>query len=521
MVSIVNVPPASLTRSYSGIRRNTAWVDYAIATSVVLALTLFFMWSSKQTVHWFLLPSIACGMLAGVDIVRWLRGDLDLFDPRTGIACLAFHGFFLAPILHIVWDRFGVGDLTLFGDTRTWLGAMGWLNAFGLLAYRAAQKWAFGNTKPSRKRWQVNRKRFYPLFTLALLLSTIGLAAFLWQLQGISGLIEAYEENQVAFVGKGWLLVFAWPFAVLSFIVLVFALTDRQRAVRRHLLSAIMLLSLVGIGHFLLLGWYGSRVATVSALFWMAGIVHYRFRSFPRTMLAVGVVALIGFAYFYGFYKERGRPGLEVIGAPGMWLKPAGYQRDLKYLLLDDLARIDSNALILHNLVKDPAGYQYRWGVTYLGALSILVPRYFWEDRPYFRVEAGTEALWGRSALTVSNRLYGLGGEALLNFGPLAVVPVFALYGALLGWYRRKFQSWDAFDARTFLAPFITSLFVEALLCDSDVLVFFVVTQAALVFVTVYLASDSLPLRRLSARAKSAAIACALHGVESEPRASR
>jgi hypothetical protein len=494
-MSAANAGIIDATGMYAVPSRSSALTDYGIATSSVIAIALVSMWWSKPVTHWFLLPSVACGILAGVDIVRWMRGRLDLFDPQTGIACLAFHGFFLTPILHVAWDRFGVGDIVLFGDTRPWLGAMGWLNALGLLAYRAAQFWSFRHTRSPRNQWRIDRKKFYPLFALALALSTLGLAAFLWQLDGISGLIQAYEENQIAFAGKGWLLVFAWPFAVLAFIVLVFALTDRQLPVARHFLAAIILLSVAGIGHFLFLGWYGNRVATLSALFWMAGIVHYRVRRFPRVMLAIGLVSLICFAYFYGFYKERGRIGLEVLGAPGMWVKPAGYQRDIKYLLLDDLARIDSNALILHNLVKDPQGYKYRWGATYLGAFSILIPRYFWEDRPYFRVEAGTEALWGHAVLMASSRLYGLAGEALLNFGAYGVVPVFALYGALLGCYRRKFQGWSARDARMFLAPFITSLFVEALLCDSDVLIFFVVTQAFLIFVTMFFASNHVAVK--------------------------
>lgn len=470
--------------------------DYAIAAALVGFICLLLIWRSKAAMHWSLVPVAVCGVLTGVDVVRWLRGRLDLFDPQTLIACLAFHGFFVAPLLHVLWDMFGVGDLVLFGDTRPWLGLMSCLNAAGLLVYRLTQKWSFGATRPSSTLWRINRNRSYPLFTLALALSAVGLSTFLWQLQGVSGLIEAYEDNQVAFVGKGWLLVFTWPFAVLSFIVLVFVLTDREKKVRRHLASGMLLLSAAGIGHFLLLGWYGSRVATVSALFWMAGIVHYRFRKLPAAMMAVGVIALLGFAYFYGFYKERGRIGLEVLRAPAMWLNPAGYQRDLKYLLLDDLARVDSNALILHNLIRDPKGYQYRWGQTYLGALTILIPRYFWADRPYFRVDAGTEALWGRSAQTNSNRLYGLGGEALLNFGPFAVVPIFALYGAMLGWYRRKLESWDGQDARLLLAPFFTSMLVEALVCDSDVLVFFAATQGALICFFVFAASDGVVLRR-------------------------
>jgi hypothetical protein len=343
--------------------------------------------------------------------------------------------------------------------------------------------------------WEINRKKFYPLFAAALVCSTFGLAVFLWQLDGISGLIQAYEENQVAFVGKGWLLVLAWPLAVLSFIIVVFTLTDRQRKARRHLTTAMLLLSAAGIGHFLILGWYGSRVATVAALFWMAGLVHYRFRKFPRVMMAIGVISLIAFAYFYGFYKERGRVGFEILRTPAMWLQPRGYDRDFKYLLLGDLARADSNALILHNLVKDPGDYDYRWGLTYAASLTILIPRYFWPDRPYYRVDAGSEALLGKSAQNLSSRLYGLGGEALLNFGPFGVAPIFGIYGALLGYYRRKLQGWHRLDARMLLAPFFTLMFVEALLCDSDVLVFFAATQGALISFFVFAASDALPPR--------------------------
>ena len=499
--SLINTQPLgtldvhTTSSRFAALRRSPRG-DYAITAAAVGILALLFMSRSKPIIHWFVLPLIACGILAGVDIVQWLRARLDLFDPKTIIACLAFYGFFLAPLLHVFWNTFGVGDLALFGDWRTWLGAMACLNGLGLLAYRLAHNWAIRATKPPQTVWEINRKRFYPLFAIALACSVIGVSAFLWQLQGISGLIEAYEDNQVALVGKGWLLVLAWPLAVLSFIILVFTLTDHQRRARRTLTVGMLLLSAVGIGHFLILGWYGSRAATISALFWMAGLLHYRFRKFPPVMMAIGVISLIGFAYFYGFYKERGRGGFEVLRTPAMWLRPSGYQRDFKYLLLGDLARADSNALILHNLVKDPGDYQYRWGFTYAAALFILIPRYFWPDRPYYRVEAGSEALWGKTAQDTSTRLYGLSGEALLNFGPIGVAIIFGVYGAMLGWYRRNLSLWHRLDARMLLAPFFTSLFVEALLCDSDVLVFFVATQGALISVAVFAASDAIASRR-------------------------
>jgi hypothetical protein len=110
-------------------------------------------------------------------------------------------------------------------------------------------------------------------------------------------------------------------------------------------------------------------------------------------------------------------------------------------------------------------------------------------------VDAGSEALWGKSPQEDSTRLYGLSGEALLNFGPFGVAPMFGVYGALLGWYRRKFQGWQKLDPRIFLAPFFTSMFVEALMCDSDVLVFFAATQGALISFFVFAASDAFTLR--------------------------
>lgn len=465
--------------------------DYAIAVVSVTTLSLIFIAINKSVFHWFILPAMACGILVGVDIVRWLRGRLELFDPRTIIAGLAFYGFFVAPILHVIWDRFGVGDeMVMFGDWRPWLGGMAALNALGLLAYRAAHNQAFSRAAPSRTGWRINRRRFYPVFAFALALSIAGVFTYLWQLGGISGVVDAYEKNQEAFVGKGWLLVFAWPLAVLSFIIVVYLWTDGSRKDRYRLSTGMLLMSVAGIVHFALLGWYGSRCATVWALFWMAGIIHYRFRKLPAKMMAIGLIFLITFMYFYGFYKEQKRDSLEVLRSPAMWFEPGGYSRDLKYLLLGDLARADSNAFILHNLVKDPGDYDYRWGLTYVGGLAILIPTEIWRDRPYFKVDAGTEAQFGKAASWASSRVYGLSGEALLNFGPLGVICIFALFGTILGWYRKKLASWDRADARMYLAPFFALMFLVALISDSDNLVFAGVTQGALVTTAIFLASD-------------------------------
>jgi hypothetical protein len=473
--------------------------DYAIAAVGVSVFALLSIAWSRAVFHWFLMPVGACGILAGVDVVRWLRGRLDVFDPKTVVGCLAFYGFFAAPILHVIWDIYGVGnEMLLWGDWRPWLGAMASLNALGLVAYRCAHNWMFNRAAPSSIRWNLDRKKFYPVFASALAASVIGVAIYLWELGGISGVVDAYENNPEAFVGKGWLLVLAWPLAVLSFIVIVHAWTDRHKTHRPRLATGIIFLSISGIGHFLLLGWYGSRGTTIWALFWMAGIVHYHFRKLSRGIVTVGLILLVVFMYFYGFYKEQKRESFEILRSPALWWEPPGYQRDLKHLLLGDLARADSNALILHNLIKDPGDYDYRWGLTYLGAFGILIPRNIWTDRPEFKVDAGTEAQQGKATPWRSSQVYGLSGEALLNFGPLGIVPMFAIFGAVLGWYRRKLTSWDPLDARMFLAPFFTILFATGLTGDSDNLVFAAVMEGTLVTAAVFAASRIYPIAILA-----------------------
>lgn len=455
--------------------------DYALSFIIACALALIFMILSPSVVHWFLIPLIACGVLSGIDVVQCIRGRLDLFDPKAVIGFLSFYGCFVTPILHVVWDRYGVNnDLLLWGDWRSWLGTMAALNAASFLVYRTFHNYAYNYTSKCTTRWKIDKGRFHFFFFLALACSVAGVYAFFSRLDGISGMVKSFEENLQAYTGKGWLLVFAWPLSVLCFIILIYLWTNRELHRRRPASIGIVLVCAFGLTQFILMGWYGSRSATIWAMFWMAGIVHYRIDRLPRKVVAAGLVFLISFMYFYGFYKEQGRAGFGVIETPSAWMQPTGY-RDIKLLLLDDLARADVNAYIIYNLVKFPKDYDYRWGLTYVGAPSFLVPRSLWPNRPNFKVDAGTEATLGKSSSYDSMRVYGLTGEALLNFGPWGVLPAYAIYGACLGWYRRKLTTWDAADARTFLAPLVTILFATAFIADSDNVLFLFVVDGSLI----------------------------------------
>src|SRR5688500_12713778 len=90
------------------------WLSRAVAG---LAL------SNPETFHWFLIPTILCGALIGGDAIRWFRGRLDAYDPVGLMGVGGFFFFFLAPILHTVWD-FWFAEVTPPPDWREWLGQM-------------------------------------------------------------------------------------------------------------------------------------------------------------------------------------------------------------------------------------------------------------------------------------------------------------------------------------------------------------------------------------------------------------
>lgn len=475
-------------------RQSSIWAqrgDYFFAwIAVAVVIATFALWN-EAVAHWFLLPLAACGVLAGVDVVRWLRGRMDTYDPRTVVACLAFYGCFVTPLLHVVWDTFGAGyDLILRGDWRPWLGAIATLQAIGFILFRSAHNLVYARARADSTRWVADDRKFLPVFGAAITVALSAQAYLLTQMGGIAGVIEAFERNKAAFEGKGWLLVFAGPLTVLSFIVLMERAKHQDPGRRSRWLKVVLLLSAVGIVHFVLMGWRGSRAATVLTVLWLIGIVHYRFRRIPLKAVAAGMSLLVGFMYFYGFYKERGQEGWEVLRSPSLWAEPQGYKRNLKGLLLGDLARADVTAFVLYNLEKFPRDYQFRYGLTYAGAFGILIPKNLWPDRPQFKIEAGTEAQYGKASRWRSSRVYGLSGEALLNFGPLGVPVMFGVFGALLGWYRRKSSGWKPSDLRVFLMPLAAMLFAAGFIGDSDNVVFAALTHGALVFAAVLMASN-------------------------------
>jgi hypothetical protein len=441
-----------------------------------------FLLASVQTAHWFLIPVLCCGIVIGCDAVDWFRGRLSLFDPAGIIGLLGVHFFFLAPLLHVTWDSW-MRYIDPPPDWRDWLGGMASLNAAGLVLYRCARRRAavWGRHTTKETFWQSNRKLLLWGAGCGLILSG---ALQIWiyaQQGGIIGYIDTFTqavhdpELYSGFKGMGWIFMVSESFPILGMVYFAVYSGGSRTA------TTWLVISLVLLGFFVLQmlfgGLRGSRSNTIWALFWAAGIIHFWVRPLNRTFVFVGICFLVVFMYIYGFYKDLGKDawsGFQAGAIPAEASIKKG--RTLEVLLLGDLGRADVQAFLLYRLLRPDRDYHYAWGGTYLASATLLIPRAFWPDRPPGKVKAGTEAQYGVGSWDEdkwrSSLVYGLAGETMLNFGPIAVPFAYLIFGVIVGRLQHFFSKLRHSDTRLLLYPFLVSLCFSFLQSDSDNLLF-------------------------------------------------
>ena len=203
---------------------------------------------------------------------------------------------------------------------------------------------------------------------------------------------------------------------------------------------------------------------------------------------------LVAFMYVYGYFKYAGIRGVEALSTGEELREESAAPPPVRRVLLADLARADVQALLMLRYCCSDRELELAWGRTYAASLTLLTPRFLWPDgRPQSKVLEGTRALQGwapdEGAYTASN-VYGLAGEALLNFGPLAIPFAYALFGLLVYRIRLWRQGFGPADSRELLFPVVVSALILILVSDSDVVLYHAVTFGGPVAVAVWLGSD-------------------------------
>jgi len=456
---------------------------------ICLGISLGFMLLSESCVHWFMVPITLCGIILVKDAQDWLTGKLDIFNPIGIIAFLGFYFFYLAPILHVYWDSW-MRYVMPPPDWRLWLGYMGILNLIGLTIYkRISGNPLVPHQTSLRGQWTLNEDRFWVVCCLALL-GTMTLQIYVYQsFGGILGYIHTYEDQTDAFRGMGWIFMISESFPILS--IMAYAVAARKNPTLRRW-SVIILVIILFIGFRMLFGGMrGSRGNTIWALFWAIGIIHYWIRPLKRKIIIAGLIFLIVFMYSYGLYKSHGLIAFNALTNPLQRAELAEQGgRTMDRMLLGDLGRSDVQAYLLY-CISDPNNqYGYKWGQTYLASLMLPIPK---SMRPegIGKMEAGTEAQYGYySDIFLSSRIYGLTGEAMLNWGIVSVPFVFALFGLVVVKLRRFILNVPTSDTRVLLIPFIINICIIMLIGDSDNIVFSLIKNGSLPALVVLLSSQ-------------------------------
>ncbi len=240
---------------------------------------------SDDCQHWFVIPVLLCGILTGLDALKWVQGRVDVLDPIGVLGLLSWHVFFLAPLLHVIWDWW-MPFVIPPQDWRPWIGEMAWWNLAGWLIYLIARNSyeLAVPLRPAQTVWHIMPHRFLPLLAIALAGAGI-LQVFIYAMfGGIMGYMQSYIHEADRFVGLGWLFMFAEVFPILALFGAIY--WSRTSPTRRTWLVLGLMLAGFFVLKILFGGLRGSRGHTIYGVFWGVGIIHLLVRPFPKNSWA-------------------------------------------------------------------------------------------------------------------------------------------------------------------------------------------------------------------------------------------
>lgn len=470
--------------------------DVMISAIVCLLFIMFMGAANPILFHWFLIPLFACGVIIGADAVGWFRSRWDVLDPKGIIGVLGFYFFFISPMLFIFWE-IDVAEVINPPDWRPWYGLMACLNFVGLICYNLFQRWSFNKSGPYKiSHWEIVPGRAVIVAPLAFLAAFVGQTVFLAAFGGWAGIIAWREYGTgVGIRGMGPFMILGHSLPPLLLIALT--IVHAKIGVRRKtsLITVVLLLLAFLACQLYVGGLRGSRSIIAWGMFWAAGIIHFFWRRLSIKWMLIAMIPFLLFMYIYGFYKTLGRRAFGLFtGEATIESLVAESKRSFRAMLLGDFSRADIQAAITYTLAAKTRDYDYRFGKTYLFSSIAYVPYWMFpgaKPRAWGKIAAGTEIQHGKGFWDPygkwrrSKRVYGLAGEAMLNFGPIAIPFAFAVWGYLVGRFRRKLLARYPTDAFFFLVPIFINLAFIALIADSDNLMYFLVDKIMVPFLVV------------------------------------
>jgi hypothetical protein len=474
------------------------------ATLFNIAVTCTFIALDRSFLHWFVLPTTVCGVVCLSFLMSAMRQERLFTDPSLLISVLGYHNTYLAPMLQVYWDYRIIALPIQPEDCRPWLGRVACINLVGIAIFiyvfsRVVKRSA--DTK-SERIWVTDRSRLV-LFGLFVILASVAMQIYVYSdFGGIGGYIDKYLYDREAWNNKGALLVIAESAPLMAVLILGCL---QQKRMRRGPISRTSWPLLVICGFaFLMLqivfgGLRGSRSNIVVNCFFAAGIVHQVFRPLSKRVIIFLGIAAVVFSYYYVFFKDFGYEGVSAaVSLEGRESLLSQSGRSTENVLIADFSRSDVQSFIVQEL-ESGRDIDLAKGRTYLGTLSLLVPRIFWPDRPPTKLKWTTELENGPGTYGIgayrSSRMYGQLGEAMLNFGYWGIPISFALMGFGLGKLSVLSRQLWTTDARRMLLPGMVIASVCMAIQDSDNVLYFTAQYLVIPWTVIWISTSRYRLR--------------------------
>lgn len=449
-------------------------LDFMLSFFICAATVLVLTFLNLRLRHWCIIPVFICGIMIGIDAMRWLRGGVDTFDPKGVIGMFGLNFFFFAPLLFLYYEM-GVAWVDNPPDWRPWIGIIGWFNVAGIIVYQLSQSFAFWHSRPAKKIWAPSPGKSTTILCIAIFLSIAFWGVYLVRMGGFGGVMREKLYADIAIGGVGTFKFFAAALMPLLLIALTIWKKDNTRV---NMSSIIVILTVGFVIQFLTAGFGGSRLRVMSPFIWAVGIIHYYWRDLTPRLLLLGMIPIVLFVFIYGLYKAGHERFVDIIlGRATISQVAEATHETIPNVLVHDMSRTGIQAWMMHKWFTFRGDYDLRYGITYLQAPVALAPKWLFKWKVTggsYKVRAGTEYLFGKGYFDPlrqkkSGAIYGLAGEAILNFGLWAIPFMFAFWGLLVGWLRRKWLSWPMGDCRLLIMPWLSILVISLLANDSDV----------------------------------------------------
>lgn len=458
-------------------KKDSDKLTYALAILLTTIILIIFLFNSKDLYHPFIFPIYFSGIIIALDLVDWARGKIEVFSPIGFLGIFGFHFFFLSPILQVYWES-GMNNVVEPQDWRVWLLGIGFINLIGLILYRFFRRYFYRKQyikSLGYSKWEINSRKLL-IISIPILLIMFLLQTYIYiTYGGFKGYIDTYINRDGGFEGMGFIFTIAESFPII-FIILSFHFIQKSR-LKDNMIVYFLLFLIFFLLKLYFGGLRGSRSNTLWGLIWFVGIYHSFVKPVKKRTIILGSILILSFVFLYGIYKGSGDKGLEIFGTNESITELADDTgRGIDTVLLGDLSRFRTQSFILYRLIEHPNNYQYSLGRSYIGDISIMIPKRFFPNRPPTKVKEGTEIILGEGNYNpnkyVSSRIYGLTGEFMLNFGYIFAPFTFVILALFVAKVSSFFNRLNTYDARLYLYPFFVILCFLLLVQDLDNMVF-------------------------------------------------